>query len=258
MAGRSRTGALTFEDWRFENLLLLVEQCKWGSRGEISSMVNHQWNAAFGFLAALTIAACGNSSTAGGQGSDVPVATTANQTENAPPMKAPPLGEGTPMGKRAAPVRVRQLTDDEVKTRITPLLGADEQLAHGVFEGPFGPEQGATLVLTSSSKNGPSRLLGWVLLGAEKKRIDLPDLSDSQYIDAVSAVVPVNIDDDSATEIVILSTLISGAGPTAGQPYPHNLVLDWDGSKFVRLAEVEKKIAESTTAEDVNKKIKRP
>jgi len=252
MAGLSRTGGLTFDDWRFENLLLLAEQCKWGGRGEISSMANHQCSAAFGILAALTMAACGNNSTAGGQGSDVPAATTTNQPGNAQ------AAEGTPMGKRAAPLPVRRLSDEEVKTRITPLLSADEQLAHAVFEGPFGPEQGVTLVLTSSSKKGPSRLLGWVLLGAENKRIDLPDLSDSQYIDAVSAVVPVNIDDDAATEIVILATLISGAGPTAGQPFPHNLVLDWDGSKFVRLAEIEKKIAESTTAEDVNKKVKRP
>lgn len=150
--------------------------------------------------------------------------------------------------------RVRRLSDNEVNTRITPLLRANETLAHAVFEGPFGPEKGATLILTKVSGEGLPVLGGWVFVGGEDKRADLPELSFSMHIfETVAAVVPLDVDADPALEIIILGTIIGGVGPYSGHYLPHNVVLDWDGAKFVQLSDVEMKIGDAKDVAQVKK-----
>jgi hypothetical protein len=150
---------------------------------------------------------------------------------------------------------VRRLSDDEIKTRITPLLRANEKLAHAVFEGPFGPEKGATLILTKVSGEGIPVLGGWVMVGGEDKRTELSEVSFPilHLFENVAAVIPINVDEDPALEIIILATIVATAGPYIGHYLPWNMVLDWDGAKFVQLSEVEKKIDDAKDAAQVKK-----
>lgn len=195
----------------------------------------------------MTIISCQQNSTSGAQGNEARTSPSASAASPAASVNDAKRSE-TPNKVNVQPPGVQKVSDAEIETRIKPLLKADEKLEHAVFSGPFGPEKGATLVLTSSSKDGPKRLFGFVLVGADNKRIDLPDLSDNQYVDRVDAVAPIDIDGDRALEIIIISTIFSGAGPSAGQEYPHNLILDWDDTKFVRLPAKEQKIANAKTA----------
>jgi DNA-binding Lrp family transcriptional regulator len=208
-------------------------------------------------IGAMTVAGChqdGKSDIREGVKAAVPISESAAPVAS---VSHPEVTAAASVSASPAPPmqRVRRLSDDEVKRRITPLLRANEQLAHAVFAGPFGPEKGATLVLTKVSGEPFPVLGGWVLVGGEDKRTEVPEVwSPGLHIfEKVEAVIPLDVDEDPALEIIILSTILAGGGPYSGHYLPWNLVLDWDGAKFVQLSAVESKIGEAKDAAQVKK-----
>jgi hypothetical protein len=208
-------------------------------------------------IGAMTVAGChqdGKSEVRENVKAPVPV------SESATPVASVPRAEVTaaaPVSASPAPPMqpVRRLSDDEIKKRITPLVRANEVVAHAIFEGPFGPEKGATLVLTKVSDVGVPTLGGWVILGGEDKRTELSEVSFPvlHYLEKVAAVIPLNVDEDPALEVIILSTIVASAGPYIGHYLPWNMALDWDGRKFVQLSAVEEKIDQAKDAAQVKK-----
>lgn len=146
-----------------------------------------------------------------------------------------------PLPAAAAP-RARKLTAEQVKRQIKPALRSGETLAHAVFVGPLGPSPGAALVLVQRKrKGGEARLKGFVLVGKKRLALPVPRTHHPSGIE-VAAVLLSDLDGDGVIEPVIMTTYMTGVGPTGAEDQFENYVLDWDGKGFGRVKAAEAKI----------------
>lgn len=151
-------------------------------------------------------------------------------------------------GKAPARPQAIKLKKAQIAAVVHNHLHKNEKVAHAVFRGAFGPARDAVLVICE--REG-SPFSGFVLAGG--KRIPLPlldDLVESWTADSVNALVLEDLDADGAIEPIIMTSYMTGIGPTGAQPFNHNYVLDWDTKRkrFVRLKKLEKRVGALTSA----------
>ena len=175
----------------------------------------------------------------------VPGAKSTAAGSTAPARTAQPSkGQGS-ASARVRPkstARYAPLSDDDVKTLVTPHLGSGEALAHQVFRGPFGPSQDTIVVLTKRDVAGVTKFGGFLLyqVAGKTTKLALPDLHDNwagSSIDAVAFMA--EADADRVEEVVIVASYISGAGPEAAKPFHSTTVIDVNGQQVNRLTEME-------------------
>lgn len=150
----------------------------------------------------------------------------------------------------------RALTDDEVRTFVTPHLRAGEKLAHKPFLAPLGPIPDAVLAVVD--RDGAAS--GFVLApaaspGGKPERKDLPPLSQG-LLESVPAVLFVDADGKPGTEAIIMTLQMTGAGPQGAMPRAFNQVIAWSGSAFVRLSDVEEDLLDLETAAAIRKALR--
>lgn len=143
------------------------------------------------------------------------------------------------------PRRYAPLSDEEVKTLVTPRL-AGEAIAHPPFRGPFGPAQDTVVVITKL-ENGDFGGFVLVSKGAATERRDLPILQESWPGESVEALgfVP-ECDGDSVDELVVISKHRSASASTTVAT-----VIDYDGYVFTRQRDVERLTAKAKTIAEV-------
>lgn len=158
---------------------------------------------------------------------------------------------------------VERLSDSLVQQLITPRLGPYERLVSPVFAGPFGPAPRAILALTARSPEDPDperrlRFTGFALIDSAGTwlQVALPPLTDAWAGEELLAVLFQNLDADPALEIIVIATYIPAVGPQAAVVFFYNSVLDWDGARYVRLADVERRIEGLRTAAAVRRALR--
>jgi hypothetical protein len=197
------------------------------------------------------------------------VATTKDPKQEAPkeepkkeePPPALPKKEEPKEEPAATEKAFTQLDAEDTETIVELELKPKEKLAHPIFEGMFGPDFETTFVLYEgeSPEAEERRLQGFVLVPRAKvdERINLPDLAtpdeENQALDKVSAVFFDNLDADPAREPIV----IASCWGLQNRNFPCNVALDWNGSKFVRLKAIEKKIENATTAQEAREALKK-
>lgn len=152
----------------------------------------------------------------------------------------------------AAPARAadfRALSDEEVRTLVTPRLRAGETVVHEAFRGPLGPKPDDVLVVVERGGNAA----GFVVVpGGTPERMDLPSLSQG-LLDSVPAMLFVDVDGQPGKEAIIMTRQMTGAGPQGAVPRAFNQVISWTGSAFVRLSDVEEALLDLETAAEIRK-----
>jgi hypothetical protein len=140
--------------------------------------------------------------------------------------------------------------------QATPPLAPGEELAHPVQRGALGPGGDTALVLVRRDH----ALAGFVLApgaGGAPARIDLPAL-DEGMLERVREVFFVDADGRAGVEAVITSLQMTGVGPEGAVPRPFHAVVAWDGTRFVRLAEIEARIAGLDTRAEIEAALRSP
>ena len=149
--------------------------------------------------------------------------------------------------------RYARLTAAQVDAIVKPHMGKGERVDHAVFRGPLGPGPRAILVLTQrAEKGGASRLIGFVISGKRRLPLPIPKTHWPSGVE-VAAVLLLNLDADKHLELVIMTTYMTGVGPTGARDQHENYVLDYDGKGFVRLARLEKRIWSKASARAVKR-----
>jgi hypothetical protein len=180
----------------------------------------------------------------------VPVATVvasaapsapAPSASAAPPPSSPPASAGS----------FQQLTEDESRRLVTPHL-AGAKLAHPAFRGPFGPSSASIVAVTATADAPPADFAGLVVL-PDGKVLKLPALHDHWSGWEVHAVLFEDVDGDGAKELIVIAEYVTGIGPEGAIPFFYNSVVRWDGSAFVRVPAVEKRLERATDAAGVRK-----
>jgi hypothetical protein len=200
-----------------------------------------------------------------GSGSERPAAPTPEGAPAAPtpaaptPEGAPAPGAPIPAGDAGAPDApasaddFRGLSDEELRTLVTPRLRAGEKVAHKAFRGPLGPKPDGILVVVERDGN----VAGFVLVpggkpGDQEQRLELPPLSQG-LLDGVPAVLFVDADAKPGKEAIIMTRQMTGAGPQGAVPRAFNQVIAWNGSAFERLSDVEEALLDLETAAAIRK-----
>jgi hypothetical protein len=128
-------------------------------------------------------------------------------------------------------------------------LRPGEELAHPVQRGSLGPGEDTALVLVRRDH----ALAGFVVApgaGGAPARIDLPAL-DQGMLEEIREVFFVDADGRAGVEAVITSLQMTGVGPEGAVPQPFHAVVAWDGARFVRLDEIEARIAGLATRAEI-------
>lgn len=186
---------------------------------------------------------------------------TPKETTDPATLKAENPPENPPAPKpeeKIEPKPFSKLTPEEEKVIVVPHLKPGEELAHAVFRGPFGPAPDAILVIVTTQNEGRTAFSGFVLVPEPggHRREPLPAFGDWEAWE-VSAILLDNLDEDADREPIIMTSYIAGAGPEAAVPFYSNVVLDWNGSAFVRNAELEKKIETLDSAAKIRAALKK-
>jgi hypothetical protein len=134
-------------------------------------------------------------------------------------------------------------------TQAEPPLNPGEELAYPVQRAALGPGGDATLVLVRRDH----ALAGFMLApgaGGAPTRIDLPAL-DEGMLEKVREVFFIDADGRAGIEVVITSLQMTGVGPEGAMARPFHAVVAWDGARFVRLADIEARIAGLSTRAEI-------
>ncbi len=147
---------------------------------------------------------------------------------------------------RRAAVPVEQLPESLVQRWVDPRLDSNQSRQDPIFIGRLGPSPRTILVLAASG----NLFSGFALADTTRAtpKLALPELSDSAIFNSVEAVLFEPAPGDSAPYIIVIATYITGIGQGGGTPFYHNAVLQWNGTRFVRLPAIEQRIAELQTA----------
>ncbi len=167
-------------------------------------------------------------------------------TPGTPPAPSAPASSGEP----------RALSDDEIRTLVTPQLRAGEKLAHKPFRAPLGPSPDAVLaVVNRDGTAGGFVLVPGASPGGKPERKDLPPLSQG-LLERVPAILFTDADGKPGTEAIIMTLQMTGAGPQGAIPRAFNQVIAWSGSAFVRLSDVEEDLLDLGTAAEIRKALR--
>ena len=153
--------------------------------------------------------------------------------------------------QRGAVVSVEQLPDSLVQRWVDPRFDSNEGRQDPVFIGRLGPSPRTILVFAASGNEFSGFALADSTPAAPK--LPLPELSDSAIFNTLEAVLFEPAPGDSAPYIIVIATYITGIGQGGGTPFYHNAVLQWNGTRFVRLRTIEQRIEELKTAAAVRR-----
>lgn len=141
---------------------------------------------------------------------------------------------------------------DSAKTAIQ--LGPGEQMAHKVVVGALGPWQQASVWLTQPDTIDDGPYSGRVVdADGSVHRLPAPDEPESAFMMKVRAVMFRNVDQDSAKELIVLFSA-ARIGPQQA-PYYAACVYKWNGTAFVRMADIESRLRGARTAGDVTQRL---
>ena len=147
-----------------------------------------------------------------------------------------------PLDGNQTPV-FRALSDGEIDERIQPLLRSSDEIAHAVFEGPFGPAPDVVVAVVDRGTEG----YGAVVI-SEGGAVWLNRLRPNWMAWEIPAILFEDVDGDGNLEAIVLAQYITGIGPTGAVPFHSNSVLDWTGDALVTLPAVEARIEDAASA----------
>ena len=158
--------------------------------------------------------------------------------------------------QQPARAAVEQLPDSLVERLVTPRLAPDETVLPPVFVGSLGPRQRTILAFTDSVETYG----GFTLMDSSGTWVQhrLPWLAEDDVGASLDAVLFDTSPGDSVPRIICIVTYIYSRGSHSGEEYHKNAVLRWDGSQFVHLPDVERRIEQLTTAAAVRRVLRAP
>lgn len=134
-------------------------------------------------------------------------------------------------------------------------LAPGEQMAHKGVVGALGPWKRASVWLTQSDTVDEGPFTGRVV-GADGRVHPLPppDEPEPLFRMKVRAVMFRNVDPDSGKALIVLYSA-ARIGPRQ-EPYYAACVYRWDGTSFVRVADIETQLRGAKTASDVTRRLR--
>lgn len=153
-----------------------------------------------------------------------------------------------------AQARYRAIPESAAQA-LADALGPAHGLGYPPQVGPFGPAPDGLLVL---SKDDAGRLGGYVETEFEGAvtRLPLPDLPWA--MSEVHEILFEDADGDGRDDAIILVNAMTGVGPTGAEEFFGAHVLGWNGSEFVHLTEVERKLDRAKSVAAVRKLLRPP
>ena len=137
----------------------------------------------------------------------------------------------------------RALSDVEIDLHVRPFLRDGDQIAHAVFEGPFGLLPDTVLAILDRGVDGYA-----AVVVSDGRAVRLDRLRPAWAAWDIPAILFEDVDGDGTLEAIILAQYITGAGPTGAVPFFANSVLEWTGAALVTLPDVEERILQAETS----------
>lgn len=134
-------------------------------------------------------------------------------------------------------------------------LAPGEQMAHKVVVGALGPWKRASVWLTQSDTKDDEPYTGRVVdVDGRVHPLPPPDEPESVFMMKVRAVMFRNVAPDSGNALIVLYSAVR-IGPRQ-TPYYAACVYRWNGTSFVRVADIETKLRGAKTAADVTRRLR--
>jgi hypothetical protein len=157
--------------------------------------------------------------------------------------------------------RIQRLPDSLAQTIFSSFLQDSESLELPAFAAPLGPVPRTLLAVTNARPAGGSHggfaAIALIDSAGGWRAVRIPCFNPDLWSAQLLAVLFENMDADSALETVIMATYSSGIGADGAKEWPYNFVLDWNGTGFVRLPKVERRIAGLATAAEVRRVLRK-
>ncbi len=192
--------------------------------------------------------------------SDQPVENQEKPTTEAPApaIDTPPLPQDAPIYTRKQGESNDTFVHRVAMTHYNNMLG---MRMHDVIEGMMAGVDKSLLAFyfpeeVSATKSYKGFVLVPLNVQGEHAFLPMPDM-DMGFYTGIESVFFANADDDSAKEIVVLMSQMSGAGQIAGESMMYeSAVFDWTGEKFKFKQDVSKLIGNLYPASEVKKQLK--
>ncbi len=166
----------------------------------------------------------------------------------------------------AAQELIERKNGETLESLAMRIIPKDSELAHKVVTGTFGPSANNIVILFTPPfirRDGPppTNYIGWALIpepgktGTYRKEV-LPPMEeiDGRFEITVKSVFFAQADQDKELELFVLYEYYrNGSGTDYGEAV---YVYDWNGSSFVTLAELNKKLVGLKSAPAVLRKLR--